>query len=286
MAIASGLSLIFDKDFHEASEPLFAKGLVDTVEWSFDTAWGIDWTKYPWLQALIQQYSAKKELHGHGVRYSLLSANQEEYHQQWLDELAHELKQVSYQSISEHFGFMVTRTFSRSTPLPVPFSEAALSVAIENFLKLKGTVGELPLGLENLAFAFSKEDAFDQGLFISALLESIDGFLVLDLHNLYCQMFNFQIEAKDLLDKYPLHRVKQIHLSGGSLVKSRSQKVLRRDTHDSRVPPEVFAMLPSILPYCPNLQRVTLEQLGAGLRTPEQKLQFQKDYLALKGVLS
>ena len=46
----------------------------------------------------------------------------------------------------------------------------------------------------------------DQGRFLEEMLEPVDGFLVLDMHNLYCQIHNFGVSADDLFDAYPLDR--------------------------------------------------------------------------------
>jgi hypothetical protein len=47
--------------------------------------------------------------------------------------------------------------------------------------------------LENLALSFSVDDVKHQGEFLEKLVEPVNGFLILDLHNLYCQSHNFDI---------------------------------------------------------------------------------------------
>lgn len=54
------------------------------------------------------------------------------------------------------------------------------------------------IGLENLALAFTASDVRDQGQFLDDLLAPFDGFLVLDLHNLYCQLVNFDQDLQPL----------------------------------------------------------------------------------------
>lgn len=41
-------------------------------------------------------------------------------------------------------------------------------------------------------------------------------FIILDLHNLYCQIHNFNIPFEEILTGYPLNKVREIHISGGS----------------------------------------------------------------------
>ena len=69
---------------------------------------------------------------------------------------------------------------------------------------------------QDLAFAFGEDDVRDQGAFLERLLAPVDGFLLLDLHNLYCQMCNCDRNADELLTTYPLHRVRELHVSGGA----------------------------------------------------------------------
>ena len=79
-------------------------------------------------------------------------------------------------------------------------------------LKQLADVAQVPVGLENLALALSQKDVLEQGQFLDALLEPVEGFIVLDVHNLYCQMHNFQLTAQEILQTYPLNRVKEIHI--------------------------------------------------------------------------
>lgn len=131
-----------------------------------------------------------------------------------------------------------------------------------------------------MAFAYSLEEVKRHGEFLEQLLAPVNGFLILDLHNLYCQLHNFSVPYEDLLRLYPLHRVREIHLSGGSWEDSEAEpgRKIRRDTHDEAVPEEVFRLLEYTLPKCPQVKYVVLEQLGNGLQTKASKSRFQQDF--------
>src|ERR1043165_7015718 len=265
-----GLSLMLEEDFLRAAFPLFEAGEVEVLEWSFDVGWPP--AVIPgWAEELLQFYSGAGCLVGHGVSYSPLSAGTKELQQTWLRQLAQELRVRSYRHISEHFGFSSTRNFHQSAPLPVPLTSATLQLGQERLHHL-ADLAQVPIGLENLAFAFSMRDVEDQGRFLDALLTPIDGFVVLDLHNLYCQVMNFGIAFEDLLKRYPLQRVRELHLAGGSWSSpshaaqlSTSAKRIRRDTHDHPVPEELFAWLPAVLQKCPAVEVVILERMGGTL---------------------
>jgi uncharacterized protein (UPF0276 family) len=143
------------------------------------------------------------------------------------------------------------------------------------------------VGLENLAFAFGIEDVKRQGDFIDHLISDVNGFLLLDLHNIYCQLENFAISELELLNLYPLSKVREIHISGGSWSHSVSGKraAVRRDSHDDSVPQEVFNLATLALKLCPSIKFVILERLGNTMMDPESQLQFREDFETMKEIL-
>jgi uncharacterized protein len=287
-----GLSLALEEDFLRAAYPLFEAGEVEILEWSFDVGWPP--TVVPrWADNLLRAYSDADRLLGHGVSYSPLSAGTRDQQDGWLQLLIKELGVRRYRHISEHFGFSSTRNFHQSAPLPIPLTDATLRLGQERLQRL-AEIAKVPIGLENLAFAFSLRDVEDQGRFLNALLAPSDGFLLLDLHNVYCQSWNFELTCDELLAGYPLERVRELHVAGGSWSSPQSPsdsgaggvgvtipRPIRRDTHDGPVPEEIFAWLPSVLERCPNVAAVVLERMGGTLSASDEAL-FRRDFLRLK----
>jgi len=280
-----GISLMPEADFIEAALPLFQNGEVDVIEWSFDTI--PPKVKEPdWLKLLLKEFSQNGRLIGHGVRYSLLKANWDTNQDKWLKQLATEVKKYNYRHVTEHFAFMTSDDFHKGTPLPVPFNKATLAIGQDRLKRLQN-VSQLPIGIENLAFAFSDAQIKEQGEFLRKLIEPVNGFLILDLHNIYCQSHNFKVDAVKLIKSYPLDKVKEIHISGGSWAKVKSSKnKVRRDTHDEAVPKEVFELLRKVLPLCKNVEYVIFERLGNTIKTQKDKLQFAKDFRQVKKIVS
>lgn len=266
----------------DAISLLLSEGIIDLIEWSFDMGWG----SYPLpslVQELLDQFGRRDRLIGHGVEFSLLSAEWTPSHEKWLSQLRQEVQARHYHHISEHFGFMIVGDFLRGAPLPVPLTSESLALGRER-LQLLGQISQAPIGLENLALALGPKDVAEQGHFLDLLLEPVDGFLLLDLHNLYCQIHNFSVPAQALLDSYPLQRVREIHVSGGSWSESLTfpGRTIRRDTHDHQVPSEVLDLLELTLPQCPNLEFVVLERMGHTLDSDQEVIQFQKDYRKIR----
>lgn len=269
-------------DFLAASLPLFDAGEVEVLEWSFDISWenGLD----DWASELVNFYSLESRLLGHGVNFSILSGKWSAGQQEWIERFREECNKHSFMHISEHFGFSRAGDVVQTSPLPVPFSKTALMLGLER-LGLMSEIAKVPIGLENLGFAFSIDCVKEQADFIRQLLEKSDGFLLMDLHNAYCQIANFSIDADEFFSLYPMSRVREIHISGGSWSPDKDSNLIRRDTHDHEVPDEVFDLLMQVLWRCPNLKTVVLERLGNTIRSENEAARFRSDFLHMKKLI-
>lgn len=285
MNVAVGLSLMLADDFRRASLPLFEEGLVDALEWNVDAGWGRDVPG--WATDLVELFADEGRLYGHGVELSMLSVEWTPRHEAWVAELTRECERRRYVHLTEHFGFMTAPGFSGGTPLPLPYSPAAVRLGAARLADLARRTGR-PIGLENLAFAFGARDVDDQPRFIAEILEASGGFLLLDLHNLFCQADNFGRDPLDLLDRYPLDRVREIHMAGGRVVATASgsdERGFRRDSHDAAMPAPVLDLLASALERTPNLEVVIFERSDYSLYATEEIDRFHDDYRAVKSAV-
>lgn len=285
---------MLQEDFLAATLPLFSNDKVEILEWSPDIGWAAP-AMPEWANELLDFYSSADSLYGHGVNYSPMSAEWTAVDSEWIKNLERELEARKFVHFSEHFGYSRIGHLQQGAPLPVPFTAAAIKAGQFKLEKLAQTTGGR-IGLENLALAFNKRDAMQQGRFLDELLKPFDGFVLLDLHNLYCQMENFGLSAEELLGSYPLDRVREIHISGGSWSQSQAAQTkrkskqtlapasvtrIRRDTHDNEVPEEVLALLPLVLAKCPNVEAVILERIGGTMPNADQQARFREDYRAI-----
>jgi uncharacterized protein (UPF0276 family) len=282
----AAVSLNLDRQIIAACLPLFESEKIGAVEWSFDTLYSRE--KIPeWFVELLQSFGKEQRLVGHGVYYSLFSGGWSAQQDAWLQHLSRMASKFHFDQVSEHFGFMTGEDFHKGAPLPIPFTTTTLAIGRDRLNRLYHAC-ECPVGLENLAFAYSGDEVKKHGEFLDQLVQPINGFLILDLHNIYCQACNFGIPADQLLTWFPLHRVREIHISGGSWEDSVTvkDKRTRRDTHDDRVPDEVFELLRLAIPLCPHLKYVVLEQLGIGLDSDAKQLAYREDFLRMEGMVS
>lgn len=265
--------------------PLFEASQVDAIEWSFDALYKHH-NLPTWFTQLLQYYSDAGRLTGHGVFFSIFSGSWLPEQEQWLLQLREISKQYKFDHITEHFGFMTGKDFHHGAPLGIPYSEITLAIGRDRLKRIQDAC-QCPVGLENLAFAYSIDEVKRHGVFLSELVEPVNGFIILDLHNLYCQIHNFDIAYEDIINLYPLDRVREIHISGGSWDSTEiaPDKKVRRDTHDDGVPEEVFDLLKKTISLCPNLKFVVMEQVGPGLKTAEKQQRYRNDFLRMSEIV-
>ncbi len=280
-----GLSLMVEPPFARAVFPLLEQGVVDALEYSFEIGWG-EPSLPDWAEALLDHYAGAGRLWGHGVTMSPFAVRAP--HQSvWLRRVQSECARRRYQGVSEHFGFMVAGDLDGGAPLPVPPGPGSVRTGVAALRRLADATAT-PVGIENLALAFGEHDVHAQGPLLAEVLEAVDGYLVLDLHNLYCQAVNYGIDPVALLSSHPLDRVECMHVSGGSWSEPEAggpSRRFRRDTHDGNVPDAVFALLAQAVPRCPALRVVMLERLGNSLVGPDAARDLREEFMRVRATV-
>lgn len=279
-----GVALDTDLIFLRSLLPFFESGKIEVVEWSFDAI--VNQENQPeWFTQLLQEYSNENRLLGHGVFYSLMDAKWTEKQESWIRRLAQTTKKYRYNHITEHFGFMSSGDFHSGCPLPVPLNKSTLAIGIDRLTRIQ-EISKTPVGIENLAFAFSVEDVSRQGKFLEKLISPVNGFIILDLHNIYCQSHNFKVDFMQLVELYPLELVRELHISGGSWEDEiYGGEKIRRDTHDGSIPEKIFQILPQVIQKCPFLEFVIFERLGNTVQTEKDIREYRRDYNRLTEIM-
>jgi uncharacterized protein len=107
-------------------------------------------------------------------------------------------------------------------------------------------------------------DPLDEPHFVARCLEARRTHLLLDLHNVYTTALNAGFDPWRYVERLPLERVIEIHVSGGTESDPRwlqSRRVMRLDSHDNAVPEEVWRLAERVVPLCPKLRALTLERM-------------------------
>jgi len=280
--VLSAVACNLDANILAACLPLLQESRIEAIEWSFDALYKIK--EVPdWFRELLTAFSDENRLIGHGVFFSLFSGKWLPEQEAWLSHLKQTSTAFNFDHITEHFGFMTGKDFHHGAPLNIPYSASTLAIGTDRLKRIYNACGR-PVGLENLAFSYSLDEVKRHGAFLDQLLEPVNGFIILDLHNLYCQLHNFDLAFEDLITLYPLNKVREIHISGGSW-DDVGNRTIRRDTHDEGVPAEVFQLLEMTMRKCPYLKYVVLEQLGNGLATEASRVGFYNDFLKMQEIV-
>ena len=210
----------------------------------------------------------------HGVGISMGSSPRDPRRdQRWLLRLKADQLQFRFQWYTDHLGTTVVEGNEVALPLPLPHTEAA-SQATRAGLALMHSAVPI-VGLENSAFYFHAGDPLEEASWIARVLEHSSARLLLDLHNVHTMATNAGFDPRAYLDRLPLERVIEMHVSGGSNSDSRwlrSGRVLRLDSHDGPVPEAVWDLCAYSRPRCPNLRGITLERIEGTVRQDDVPL--------------
>jgi uncharacterized protein (UPF0276 family) len=207
--------------------------------------------------------SLGREVVAHGVAFSVGSAAREpERRERWLARIRDDVATFDYRWYTDHLG--VTRLAGRelTLPLPLPMRDDSAAIVSASLIELQSVVRDV--GVENSVFYFHFGDPLDEPRFLRRCLAAPRTHLLLDLHNVFTTAQNCGFDAWDYIERLPLERVIEIHVSGGSDSEAgwlESGAVMRLDGHDNEVPGEVWRLLERTVPLCANLRGVTLERM-------------------------
>jgi uncharacterized protein (UPF0276 family) len=172
---------------------------------------------------------------------------------------------------SEHLAFVRGGGYEIGHLAAPPRNLRTAEGAVANVERVRKIVGQAP-ALENVATLVAPPDSsMEEADWVTAVLTQSHGELLLDLHNLYANALNFEHDPHECLKRFPLARVRLVHISGGEWIDCPSagrpnsaRRLLDDHVHD--VPEEVFLMLTEVAERCPQPLTVIIERDG---RYPE-----------------
>lgn len=202
----------------------------------------------------------------HGVGLGLASSHPVE--QPRLDKLARTLDRLAIPAWSEHLSFVRAGGHEIGHLAAPPRTGATVDGAIANLARARLATGRLP-ALENIATLIDPPgSSLSEPAWTEAILSGSGCGLLLDLHNLYANASNAGIDPFALLRAFPLHRVDQVHLSGGIWIdepaglsdRPPGRRLLDDHVHD--VPDIVFELLEAVAAETRRPLTVILERDG------------------------
>ncbi|MCB9690068.1 MAG: DUF692 family protein [Alphaproteobacteria bacterium] len=285
-----GLGFTFqpDPDWLELCAPCFA--LADVVECSPETLWvpdgepGVRPNGYFRLLQDLQQRRGIPVV-AHGIALSMGSTLPDDARRAaWLERVAKVHETFRFDWYTDHFG----ATWYGDRHLTVPLPLAPVRPVLDGLrARLREMSQVVPLvGMENSAFPFALGTPEEEADLLCAAIGE-EHVQVLDVHNLWLAVEDQGLDVDAWLARAPLHRVVEIHVSGGSVSDPRwlpSRRVLRLDSHDHEVPDPVLALLAKVVPRCPMLRVVVLERLEHTV-TPEDVPELVATMHAVRQIL-
>ncbi len=143
--------------------------------------------------------------------------------------------------VSEHIAFVRAGGMEAGHLLPLPQTESALRVVIDN-VKTATDLLEVPLALENISALFEWPDAeMSDAEFVCRVIEGTDTRLLLDVANVWANARNLGGDAIEFLRRVPLDRLAYVHVAGGE-----ERNGVYHDTHAAPVSQPVLEVLGSL----------------------------------------
>jgi uncharacterized protein (UPF0276 family) len=176
------------------------------------------------------------EIVPHGVKLSLGGA--EPVEPERVGHLAACAEALRAPLVSEHVAFVRAGGIEAGHLLPVPRTRDALDALTANIRRAQAEL-PVPLALEPIATLFDWPGAeYEEGDFLTELLDRTGALLLLDVANVYANAFNRGEDPAALLDRLPLERIAYCHVAGGSVDGGRYH-----DTHAAPVPQQVLDLV-------------------------------------------
>lgn len=178
----------------------------------------------------------------HGVTLGLASAVAVDKRR--LERTARLIEEVQPEFWSEHLAFVRGGGVEIGHLAAPPRTAATIEGAAHNLATARSIVGEMPL-VENIATLINPPGSkLSEATWTENILDAANGYLLLDLHNLYANAVNFSFDPHTFIDSIPAERIGAIHLAGGRWITAKSSNQRRLlDDHLHDVPEPVYDLL-------------------------------------------
>ena len=176
----------------------------------------------------------------HGIGLSLGSAQGvRKAHLQRIKTLVKRFQPVL---LSDHLSWSTTGRTYLPDLLPIPYTEESLTIFADNIDHVQNYL-QTTLLIENpssyLEYASS---TYPEAEFLAELIKRTGAKILLDVNNIYVSCCNHGWDPHAYIQAIPPDAVEEIHLAGHSIAAQDDTHVLRIDTHDNYVCPEVWEL--------------------------------------------
>jgi uncharacterized protein len=152
--------------------------------------------------------------------------------------LARLVREVDAPWFSDHICYTRAGGLDIGHLAPMPRTAEAVDLVARNAEAVREAVGA-PMLLENIAYLVDLPGGeLDEAEFVAATIDRSGCGLLLDLTNLHANAVNHGFDPYEWLDRMPLDRVVQVHVTGGHW-----RAGVLVDSHSQATPVDVWALL-------------------------------------------
>lgn len=228
---------------------------------TFWTDWGRDAaTRFveigPMMQ-VIEQAASRRPIVAHGLGLSIATADH--FDEAHLAQIAAWQRRFHFGWYSEHLSFGRIATLAgggadAGLALPAPLDAQVLDLLSERVERIRDAV-PVPFLLENNVYYVDlPEQEYTEVAFLNALTAPRRCGLLLDLHNLYSNAYNFGFDAMEFIEALDMNAVVEMHIAGGSQIAG-----MQVDSHAGACSEPVWALLDHAVARAPRLRGITFE---------------------------
>ena len=146
--------------------------------------------------------------------------------------------------ISDHLCWISTEQDYLQELMPLPYTDEAVNHVAQRIKQIQDFLGQRIL-IENVSsYMAYKHSCLSEWEFLTAVAESADCYILLDINNIYVSAFNHQFDPQTYLHHIPPSRVKQLHLAGYEDCQTHLL-----DTHGDKVQTPVWELYRHALNY-------------------------------------
>ncbi|MBB3979974.1 hypothetical protein GGQ64_005221 [Rhizobium azooxidifex] len=151
------------------------------------------------------------------------------------------------ESFSEHLAWSSHGEVFLNDLLPLPYTETTLARVAEHIDQVQETLKRQML-LENPAtYLLFDESTIEETAFLAEVSRRTGCGLLLDVNNVFVAATNHRLDPAAYIDRFPLDRVRELHLGGHCDTVDDAGFPLLIDSHDTPVTDPVWALYETVL---------------------------------------
>jgi uncharacterized protein (UPF0276 family) len=151
------------------------------------------------------------------------------------------------ESFSEHLAWSSHESEFLNDLLPLPYTPATLRSVIDHIDQVQNALGRQMLLEDPATYLVFEESTIDETDFLREIAARSGCGLLLDVNNVFVACSNQRLDPEAYIARFPLERVREIHLSGHAEAEDDQGATLLIDTHDTPVTRDVWELYREVL---------------------------------------